>query len=367
MKRKIRGYSLIELMVAITLGLVILAGMAQIFTNSKQGYQVQQGTSRLQENARFAIDYLSLYIRMADYWGSGVKASSVGFASTPASGSGCSNAQWIVDPTNGIHGYKGAAAASSLGDATLAACIAAITTGYIPNSDVLVIRQVNPDTFATTTCVNATGTSTTCPNGSPVTADSGYWLRSAVGTRTGELFTNSDIATVNGVITGDYTNSTGGSQNFQFQAMVFFLAVADSGAGQTPTLYVLPSQGTSLGPAQPLVDGVEMLKFEYGVDTQYNSAGDTLSVSAYLPADKVTNWAQVISLRVSMIVRGDTLDNFTDTQQYQMTTAGFCYGPGSSSCAATYSGSSAVPNTSASYQRRLIVKDIQLRNRVRGL
>ena len=367
MKRNSQGYSIIELMVAITLGLVILAGVAMVFTNSKQGYQVQQSASRSQENARFAMDYLSLNIRGADYWGSGVKPASVTFATSPPSGSGCSNGTWIIDPTNGVHGYQGAASASSLSDSTLASCIGAVTTGYIANSDILVVRSVNPDTFATTTCVDATASSTACPNGSPVTASSGYWLRSAVGTRTGELFNSSSIATVDGVISGDYIGGTGGSQNFQFQAMVFFLAVADNGEGPTPTLYVLPAQGSSLGPAQPLVDGVEMLKFEYGIDANYNSAGDTLSVSQYLPASSVTNWSQVISVRVSMIVRGDSLDNFTDTQQYQMTTTGFCYGPSGSTCAAKYSGSSAVPNTSASYQRRLIVKDIQVRNRVRGL
>ncbi|MEW3473678.1 hypothetical protein, partial [Pseudomonas aeruginosa] len=64
------------------------------------------------------------------------------------------------------------------------------------------------------------------------------------------------------------------------------------------------------------------------------------------------NWAQVLSVRASMIVRGDTLDNFRDNQSYQMTNA-YSYGP------SDYSGSE-------KYQRRLIVKEFLLRNKVRG-
>ncbi len=61
------GLSLIELMIAITLGIIIAAAMISLFVNSKQSYRVNENMSRLQENARFAVSFISRDLRMADY------------------------------------------------------------------------------------------------------------------------------------------------------------------------------------------------------------------------------------------------------------------------------------------------------------
>ena len=61
------GLSLIELMIAIALSIFIVAAMISLFANSKQNYRMNENMSRLQENARFAVSFLSRDIRMADY------------------------------------------------------------------------------------------------------------------------------------------------------------------------------------------------------------------------------------------------------------------------------------------------------------
>lgn len=63
------GLSLIELMVAVVLGIFITGGMIQLFVNSNQSYRVQENISRLQENGRFALDFISKDVRVADFWG----------------------------------------------------------------------------------------------------------------------------------------------------------------------------------------------------------------------------------------------------------------------------------------------------------
>ncbi len=63
------GMTLIEIMVALMIGAFLLAGVMQIFLGSKQTYRMQDNMSRMQENARFAMEFLSRDIRMADYWG----------------------------------------------------------------------------------------------------------------------------------------------------------------------------------------------------------------------------------------------------------------------------------------------------------
>jgi type IV pilus assembly protein PilW len=61
------GMTLIEIMIALLIGAFLLGGVLQIFTGSQQTYQMQQNLSRLQENGRFAIDFLAHDSRMAGY------------------------------------------------------------------------------------------------------------------------------------------------------------------------------------------------------------------------------------------------------------------------------------------------------------
>ncbi len=71
------GLTLIEIMIALLIGAFILGGVMQIFLNSRQTYRMQDNLSRLQENGRFAMEFLAKDIRMAGYWGC-LKSTTVG-------------------------------------------------------------------------------------------------------------------------------------------------------------------------------------------------------------------------------------------------------------------------------------------------
>ncbi|EGV31804.1 hypothetical protein ThidrDRAFT_1689 [Thiorhodococcus drewsii AZ1] len=64
---KKNGFTLVELMVAMTIGLFISGGILQIFLISKQSYRATEAMSRLQENGRFALEYLSRDIRQVGF------------------------------------------------------------------------------------------------------------------------------------------------------------------------------------------------------------------------------------------------------------------------------------------------------------
>lgn len=66
---KARGVSLIELMIAIAIGSILLLGLVQVFSASRAAYNTSEGMARVQENGRFAIDYLQRDIRMAGHFG----------------------------------------------------------------------------------------------------------------------------------------------------------------------------------------------------------------------------------------------------------------------------------------------------------
>lgn len=61
------GFSLVELMVALTISLILLAGILQILLGNKQSFKVQQATAELQENARLASFILDNVVAHAGY------------------------------------------------------------------------------------------------------------------------------------------------------------------------------------------------------------------------------------------------------------------------------------------------------------
>lgn len=65
--QKQKGLTLVEIMIAMVIGLVIMGGVIKIYTSSKAAYNLQSGMSRMHENARFALDILSMHISMAGY------------------------------------------------------------------------------------------------------------------------------------------------------------------------------------------------------------------------------------------------------------------------------------------------------------
>lgn len=67
--RSQHGFSLIELMVAATIGLILLLAMTQVFITTRKAYELNEAQSRMQENGRLAMENLQRDVRMAGYMG----------------------------------------------------------------------------------------------------------------------------------------------------------------------------------------------------------------------------------------------------------------------------------------------------------
>ncbi len=63
------GVTLIELMVALAIGAVLMLGLVQVFAASRSAYQMSEGMARVQENSRFAMDFIQRDLRMAGHFG----------------------------------------------------------------------------------------------------------------------------------------------------------------------------------------------------------------------------------------------------------------------------------------------------------
>ncbi|MHA3097900.1 PilW family protein [Acinetobacter brisouii] len=61
-----RGFTLIELMVSLVLGLIIVAAAVMLFIAGQKSFALQQGAADIQDNANFALNYMAKDIRMAN-------------------------------------------------------------------------------------------------------------------------------------------------------------------------------------------------------------------------------------------------------------------------------------------------------------
>ena len=58
-----RGISLVEIMIALVLGLFLMAGLLQVLSSSRMAYRLAEATARAQENGRYALQFLSREVR----------------------------------------------------------------------------------------------------------------------------------------------------------------------------------------------------------------------------------------------------------------------------------------------------------------
>lgn len=61
------GLSIVELMVAMALGLLLMTGVIQVFLSSRQTYAANEAMGRMQENGRFALEFMARSARLAGY------------------------------------------------------------------------------------------------------------------------------------------------------------------------------------------------------------------------------------------------------------------------------------------------------------
>ncbi|MDJ0928843.1 MAG: PilW family protein [Gammaproteobacteria bacterium] len=132
------GLTLIELMLAMVIGLFLALGTVTVYTQSKASYQVSDAQARLQENLRFAIDVIEPDLRLARFWG---RNNEPGFVNTPAGLAvfcGGANATALV--TN--FGQQVGSVDDTIGYGAVVPC--AVPAGAAqPGSDVLMVRHVS--------------------------------------------------------------------------------------------------------------------------------------------------------------------------------------------------------------------------------
>lgn len=105
------GFSLVELMVALTLGLIVIGSVISIFLSNQQTSRTNQALGEVQDNARTAFEFMARDIRTAGLTGcgnSGRVANVLNDGPTAVAANG-GTVDWWANWNNAIYGYDGGA------------------------------------------------------------------------------------------------------------------------------------------------------------------------------------------------------------------------------------------------------------------
>jgi len=375
--KRMQGLTLIETMVAITISLILLSGAITLFINNKVTYETNDNLSRLQENARFAIEFLIDDLRMAGYFGCRnltviedppgtfkTESHENNIITGPA---GFGDLEDIVNPLEGLNdkenGFEWEPSDNTQD----------VDANILDGTDAVTIRHLSGTNLVET--ANTAGQ---------------FTLEDVTGIAVDDLVAVShcggaDLFPVTGVSAGtdqishptlsrEY-DSNGDVDDPANPIVSTFVAVryyVGTDADGNPALFreVL---GTGVDPVsdhQQLIEGVESMHILYGLDTTNNNIPDT-----YVPADHaalnpltagaaMAAWSNVVAVRLALLMRtnrpyGDANDAVTDGNGkivYQLNDATFTVPDDVIN----------VPDddTARRYKRRVFTTTVLLRNRL---
>ena len=330
-RRSSRGLSLVELMVALALGLVLVVGVASVYLFTKTAFSRQAQLSTLQQSVRTAFEYLGSDARMVGHLGCFTR-------STESLKSDLSTVAVATNFAVPLEGYEynnttaGAytltgdnpadiSAASDWETNSASSGINTLPIGNLggalsPGSDVLVIRTVIDQPRRLTADTAAAGTTIDieslaggkCSGG--VDKVSGFCAGSyglIASCSAAQVFRVSSIAGAKVTLEtplGPVPFASATAEVFPLQTIAYY--VKRSSSGTTTSLYrrLFDGQLPAAEQEQELIEDVETLQVRYGVDTTIPDADGT--VDGYVTADGVGDWSRVVTVRMSLLMRSAT-------------------------------------------------------------
>jgi type IV pilus assembly protein PilW len=335
---RMRGMSMVELLVALTIGSFLMWGAITVYSRSRTTYQVSEQISRLQENARYAVSVIEPDLRLGNLWGlmnDPTMATGYALPTQPASPlSGTTTDCGTNFALNLIEIIRGDNNAYTLGPARAPACNA-YNNNAQPGADTITVRRV---TEAATVATNNTLQL--------------YTTRSA---SYSQLFEN-------GVAPGPL------DINHEIHDIVVDTYYIDADSVGRPGIPALRRISLISGPAftdQEVISGVEDLQVQFGIDlgrdadnngvvddVDNNGLPDSYTgiASQYVNPDSplltvVPSTAVVVSVRFWLLIRSETAEQgFVDRNTYRY--ADRVYTPGDN------------------FRRLLVSRTVQLRNTI---
>lgn len=320
------GFSLIEIMVALMIGLFLMAGIIQIFMGSKASYSTTENLSRIQENGRLAIELLGRDLRMAGYKGCDSKApvtntlNSVSSSTNPA-------LSWSLRSEE-IQGFN---ASGTTWSPSLDSAISGLQ--MIAGTDVLTVRVMDdlglnvtgqPSIQAGCTASVSSTADLKITNNTLLQDNDILFLsncdRAAVFQITNFNSQENVVHNTGGTSPGNFTKDLGGcligAGVMKQSTKTYFIR---TGASGRPALWRHVDTDTTDNPKE-LVEGIENMQILYGVDTDNDKNADQYNTGDVV--NGASNWPDVVSVRISLLIQSmdDRIATAQQTYEYNGTT-----------------------------------------------
>jgi type IV pilus assembly protein PilW len=341
--RRQAGLSLVELMISITIGLLITAGLVTVFANSSNTQYELRRTAQQIENGRYAMDILIQDLQVAGYYGSYRKL--VAPASIPANPCTTDVTTLKADINTPVQAY---ASASATAQASLpGGCTGSLikTEDLAAGSDVLVVRRADT-TPVSVAAGEVTPTGRVYIQGNPSTFDLYQGAGAATSCTTSPLG-GANNATITRRC--QYPSSTDvcsatcptepGAYIRQLHVHIYYVspcniyasgqtkctAAADNGR-PIPTLKRLEltsSAGAAAFQSIAIAEGVEFMKVAYGIDdtpTSVNAETGLIgdgSPDRYVTSLVLADLPNAVTARVDLLVRNPEPSlGYSDSKTY---------------------------------------------------
>lgn len=297
---KQKGFTLVELMVAMVIALIVMGGAGAYYLSTKATFRTAEAASTLMENSRAALDAMSYALREAGYMGcASMQAGSVHVISNSVDA--------VTLQNNGpVYVYAGG-------------------NGWTPPSgyahvagDVLRTYEASGGGVAVTSNLPATASNIKI-SGNPYNFQQGQtvMVSNCQGADVFAISSNPNSGTLafgNNVNNGNKLSQAydgtppPGARVYTFYQIDYFVGCpsADYAGGACtvpPALY----QSINGGAPQKIADHVENMAFDLGIDTTGTGAA-----SKYVAPAQVTDWTKVVSVQMHLLLVGDTNGGQTD-------------------------------------------------------
>jgi type IV pilus assembly protein PilW len=319
MKRS-RGFSLVEIMVAITLALVVTAGVVSVFAGSRSAFQATSGVANLSDSGRFALMFVETAVRDSGFMACGAATRTISNLNPEAT-----NLYYAPGPSGlfqPLGGYE--AAATSPGNTYAVSATPGAIANWTPALDASFTGIPAANTFVANNDVLVVRSSAT--TGQPVyvtnLTSSNFTVTGTGGLATGQLAVISDctkalliqVSSLSGsapAIVGHaiggapgnvstafptWVNFSPGAQVTPLQTTAYYIGVGADGDG---ALYSATVAADNTLTATELAPDIEAMQILYGVDTT-----GTQTVSQYVTADQVADFTQVMNVEVALLAAG---------------------------------------------------------------
>lgn len=300
------GFSIVEMMISITIGLLILAGLTSILVNNSRARTEIERANRQIENGRYALQLLSDDLKLAGYYAefdpSVLTFDSIGPPALTMLGALPDPCATDLDTLRGalmmhVQGYDNAA--------TIPSCLSDVKSG----TDILVIRR------ASTCEAGAAGCAAAASDGTP-------YLQASLCFNTAELDSliyldhHYKLDTNLASLTLTRRDCTTQAAIHRYRTHIYFIANNNNAGDGIPTL---KRAELGAGPAftiVALVDGIENLQIQYGIDSP---TVDGIADSYMAAPGTIANWGAAVSAKINLLARNTEITaGYSTTKIYTL-------------------------------------------------